>query len=64
MISCGSLIDSCTPRHRFEVSDTRLERRRKLIAISENINVKRVCAMKDGFAIFDDNSKDILYYSF
>ena len=44
----------------LEVSDTRLERRRELIATSENFHVKSLCAMNDGVAIFDDKSKDIL----
>ena len=48
----------------LEVSDMRLERRRELIATSENIDVKRLCAMNDGFAIFDYKSKDILHYTF
>ena len=48
----------------LEVSDTRLERRRELIATSENIYVRRLCAMNDGLAIFDLNSRDILHYSF
>ena len=48
----------------LEVSDTRLERRRELIATSENINVLRLCAVNDRVAIFDYNSKDILHYSF
>ena len=48
----------------LEVSDTRLEHRRELIANSENIRVHRLCAVNDGFAIFDSKSKDILYYSF
>ena len=48
----------------LEVSDTRLERRRELIAASENIYAFRLCAVNDGLAIFDDNSKDILHYSF
>ena len=48
----------------LEVSDTGLERRRKLIAISENINVWSLCAVNDGFAIFDRNSRDILHYTF
>ena len=46
----------------LEVSDTRLERRRELIATSENINVWRWCAVNDGVAIFD--RRDILHYSF
>ena len=48
----------------LEVSDTQLERRRELIATSENISVRRLCAVNDGVAIFDANSKDILHYSF
>ena len=48
----------------LEVSDTRLERRRQLIATSENIRVDRLCAVNDGVAIFDRNSSDILHYSF
>ena len=48
----------------LEVSDTRLQRRRELIATSENIRVQRFCAVNDGVAIFDANSKDILHYSF
>ena len=48
----------------LEVSDTRLQRRRELIATSENINVWRLCAVNDGVAIFDANSSDILHYSF
>ena len=48
----------------LEVSDTRLERRRELIATSDNIRVRRLCAVNDGLAIFDDNSRDILHYSF
>ena len=48
----------------LEVSDTRLERRRELIATSDNINVSRLCAVNDGLAIFDYNSRDILHYSF
>ena len=48
----------------LEVSDTRLERRRELIATSENINVWRLCAVNDGVAILDDKTKDILHYSF
>ena len=46
------------------MSGTRLERRRELIAASENISVHRWCAVDDGLAIFDWNSKDILHYSF
>ena len=48
----------------LEVSDTRLERRRELIATSENIYVSRLCALNDELAIFDYKSKDILHYSF
>ena len=48
----------------LEVSGTRLERRRELIATSEKIRVSRLCAVNDGLAIFDLNSKDILHYSF
>ena len=47
----------------LEVSDTRLERRRKLIAISEKIWVWRWCVMKDGLAIFDYKSKHIVQHS-
>ena len=48
----------------LEVSDKRLERRRELIATSENIIVRSLCAMNDGVAIFDLNSRDILHYPF
>ena len=48
----------------LEVSDTRLERRRELIATSENIRVYRLSAVNEGVAIFDANSRDILHYSF
>ena len=48
----------------LEVSDTRLERCRELIATSENIRVQRLCAVNDELAIFDYNSKGILLYSF
>ena len=48
----------------LKVNDTRLERRRKLIATSENIEVYRMCAMNNGIAIVDNKSKDILHYSF
>ena len=48
----------------LQVSDTGLERRRELIATSENIHVSRWLAVNDGFAIFDYKSKDILHYSF
>ena len=46
----------------LEVSDTRLERRRELIATSEKISVSRLCVVNDELAIFD--YKDILLYSF
>ena len=48
----------------LEMSDTRLERHRELIATSENIDVTRFCAVNNGVAIFDNNSEDILHYSF
>ena len=48
----------------LEVSDTRLERRRELIATSDNICVSILCSMNDGLAIFDYNARDILHYSF
>ena len=48
----------------LEVSDTRLQRRRELIATSENINVFRLCAVNEGVAIVDLQSRDILHYSF
>ena len=48
----------------LEVSDRRLQRRRELIATSENIHVWKLCAVNDGVAIFDNKSKDILHYSF
>ena len=48
----------------LEVSNTRLERRRELIAASENIYVISLCAVNDGVAIFDYNTRDILHYSF
>ena len=48
----------------LEVSDTRLERRRELIATSENINVTSLCAVNEELALFDYKSKDILHYSF
>ena len=44
----------------LEVSDTRLELRRELIDTSENINVRSLCALNDGLAIFDYNSTNIL----
>ena len=47
----------------LEVRDTRLERRRKLIATSEKIIVSRWCKINDGLAIIEENSKDILHYS-
>ena len=48
----------------LEVSNTRLKRRRELIATSENMNVRSLFAVNDGLAIFDYKSKDILHYSF
>ena len=48
----------------FEVSDKQLERRRKLMATSEKINVFSWFAVNEGLAIFDHKSKDILHYSF
>ena len=48
----------------LEVSDTKVERRRELIATSENIRLSSWCALKDGLAIFDSKSEDILHYSF
>ena len=48
----------------LEVSDTRLERRRKLIATSEKISVWRFCVVNDGFAKFNYKTCDILHYSF
>jgi hypothetical protein len=48
----------------LKVSDTRLERRRELIATSENISVQRLCAVNDGLSIFDSKSREILHYSF
>ena len=44
----------------LEVSDTRLERRRELIATREKIDVRRLGAVNDELAIFDYNSRDIL----
>ena len=48
----------------LEVSDTRLERRREIIATSEKIFVQILCAVNDELAIFDSNSRHILLYSF
>ena len=47
----------------LEVSDTRLERRRELIATSEKISVQRLCVVNDEVAILNQNN-DILLYSF
>ena len=47
----------------LEVSDMRLERRRELIATSENLYVNRLYAVNDELAIVDGNN-DILLYSF
>ena len=44
-------------------SDRRLERRRELVSSSERISVWRWCALDEGLAIFDFNSKDLLLYS-
>ena len=46
----------------LEVSDTRLERRRELIATSENIRVRSWCEVEDGLAIVDNKANDILLY--
>ena len=48
----------------LEVSDTRLERRRELIATSENICVDSLCAVNDRVTICDYKSRDLLLYSF
>ena len=49
----------------FEVSGARIERRRQLIAADERIRVSSWCAVDDGVAIFDWNSKDLLlHYQF
>ena len=45
------------------MSNTRLERRRELIAASKNIDVGRWRATDDGIAIFDPKSNTILHYS-
>ena len=47
----------------LEVSDTRFERRRELIATSQGIYVNSWCAVNDGLAITDHRSRDILHYS-
>ena len=47
----------------LEVSGKQLKHRRELIATSENISVSRLCAVNDGLAIFNENSRDILHYS-
>ena len=47
----------------LEVSDTRLERRRELIASSENIYMSSWYAVNDELAIFDQHSRDILHFS-
>ena len=46
----------------LEIIDTRLERRRELIATSENIIVISLCAVNDGVAISDYKFRDILLY--
>lgn len=48
----------------FEVNGTQLERRRQLIALSDNIWEWRWCTVDDGLAIFDHNSKEIVHYKF
>ena len=48
----------------LEMSSTRLESGRKLIATSENVQVSMWCAVDDALAIVDSKSKDILHYSF
>ena len=48
----------------LKVSDMRLERRRELIASSENIFVENLCALNDGLGISDFMSKTIVHYSF
>ena len=47
----------------LKVSDTRLERRCELFPSSENIYVHKLCAVNDGLAMFNSNSKDILLIS-
>ena len=46
----------------FELSATRLERRRELIAESEGIRVHRWCAVPGGLAIFDYTSRSLLIH--
>ena len=46
----------------LDVSDTRIARRRELIATSEKISVSSLCAVNDGLAICDEHY-DILHYS-
>ena len=48
----------------LKLSGTRIERRRELIANTENIGVGRWCAVNEGLAIFDYKSKETLHYSF
>ena len=46
------------------LSGTRLERRRELIASSENIRVRSWCLVDYSLAIFDSNTKSIQHYPF
>ena len=50
----------------LKVSDKRLDFRRDLIATSDNIHVHRMCAVNDGVAIFNNNTKEIhfVHYPF
>lgn len=48
----------------LEVSGTRLERRRTLIATDERIDVRSWCAVDDQIAVFDFNSRAILKCKF
>lgn len=48
----------------LELSGSRLIRRRQLISPDEKVNVYRWCAVDDGLAILDYNSKDIVHYKF
>ena len=47
----------------FEVSGSRIERRRQLIAADERIDVRSWCAVDDGLAIVDGKSGDLLHYA-
>ena len=46
------------------LSGTRLERRRKLIASSTRVNIRRWTAVNNGLAIFEWNKKELLHYQF